>query len=85
MKVSKQSQSLNDILSEAFQVVQPSAEAKQIIAERWTVTEEVRKRRRSLKIAGKAPQLALTRPDTRGDLPRPRSSRPRPKAVNPAT
>jgi len=61
------------------------AEAKQIIAERWTVPEDVRKRRRSRKIAGKAPQLALTRPDTRGDLPRPRSSRPRTKAVNPAT
>jgi len=61
------------------------AEAKQIIAERWTVPEDVRKRRRSRKIAGKAPQLALTRPDTRGDLPRPRSSRPRTKAVNLAT
>jgi len=61
------------------------AEAKQIIAERWTVPEEIRKRRRNRKIAGKAPQPALTRPDTRGDLPRPRSSRPRPKAVNPTT
>ena len=44
-----------------------------------------RKRRRSRKIAGKAPQAALTRPDKRGDLPRPRSSRPRAKAVNPTT
>ena len=61
------------------------AEAKQIIAERWTVPEEIRKRRRSRKIAGKAPQTALTRPDTRGDLPRPRSSRPRAKTVNPTT
>ncbi len=61
------------------------AEAKKIIAERWTVPEEIRKRRRSRKIAGKAPQPALTRPDTRGDLPRPRSSRPRAKTVNPAT
>ena len=61
------------------------AEAKQIIADRWTVPEEIRKRRRSRKIAGKAPQPALTRPDKRGDLPRPRSSRPRAKAVNPTT
>ena len=61
------------------------AEAKKIIAERWTVPEEIRKRRRSRKTVGKAPQPALTRPDTRGGLPRPRSSRPRPKAVNPTT
>jgi len=47
------------------------AEAKQIIAERWTVPEEIRKPRRSRKIAGKAPQAALTRPDKRGGLPRP--------------
>jgi len=47
------------------------AEAKKIIAERWTVPEEIRKRRRSRKTAGKAPQAALTRPDKRGDLPRP--------------
>ena len=59
------------------------AEAKQIITERWTVPEETRKRRRSRKIAGKAPQTASTRPDKRGDLPRPRSSRPPAKAVNP--
>src|SRR5262249_58572324 len=61
------------------------AEAKQIIADPWTVPEEIRKRRRSRKIAGKTPQPALTRPDKRGDLPRPRSSRPRAKAVNPTT
>jgi len=61
------------------------AEAKKIIAERWTVPEETRKRRRSRKIAGKAPQAATTRPDRRGDPPRPRSSRPRTKTVNPAT
>ena len=61
------------------------AEAKKIIADRWTVPEEIRKRRRNRKIAGKAPQPPLTRPDTRGDLPRPRSSRPHAKAVNPAT
>ena len=33
------------------------AEAKKIIAERWTVPEEIRKRRRSRKIAGKAPKI----------------------------
>ena len=60
------------------------AEAAKIIADKWTVPEDIRKRRRSRKIAGKAPQPALTRPDTRGDLPRPRSSRPRTKTVNPA-
>ena len=59
------------------------AEAKKIIAERWTVTEEVRKRRRSRKIAGKAPQPALTRPGKRGDLPRPRSSGPAPRQSTP--
>jgi hypothetical protein len=61
-----------------------AAEAKRIIAERWTVPEEVRKRRRSRKMAGKAPQAATTGPDRRGDPPRPRSSRPRSKAVNPS-
>ena len=60
-------------------------EAKKIIAAKWTVPEDVRKRRRSRKIAGKAPQTALTRPDRRGDPPRPRSSRHRSKAVNPIT
>ena len=60
-------------------------QARQIIAEKWTVSEEVRKRRRSRTMAGKAPQAAVTRPDKRGDLPRPRSSRPRAKAVNPVT
>ena len=61
------------------------AGAKRIIAERWTVPEEVRKRRRSRKTAGRAPQAATTGPDRRGDPPRPRSSRPRPTTVNPAT
>jgi transposase len=60
-------------------------QARQIIAEKWTVPEEVRKRRRSRKIAGRAPQAATTGPDRRGDPPRPRSSRPRGKAVNPVT
>lgn len=35
-------------------------EAKAIIAERWTVTEEVRKRQRSRKSSGKAPHQVLT-------------------------
>jgi hypothetical protein len=61
-----------------------AAEAKAIIAEKWTVPEDVRKRRRSRKMAGKAPQAA-TRPDRRGDPPRPRSSRPRTQAVKPIT
>jgi transposase len=61
------------------------AEAKAIIAERWTVPDDVRKRRRSRKMAGKAPQAAATGPDKRGDPPRPRSSRPRTQAVKPIT
>ena len=60
-------------------------EAKKIIADNWTVPEEVRKRRRSRKAAGKAPQTAATGPHRRGDPPRPRSSRPRRQAVKPAT
>jgi transposase len=60
-------------------------QAKQIIADKWTVPEDIRKRRRSRKIAGKAPQTALTRPDKRGDPPRPRSSRPPSQAVKPTT
>jgi hypothetical protein len=52
-----------------------AAEAKKIIAEKWTVPEDVRKRRRSRKTAGKAPQTAATGPHRRGDPPRPRSSR----------
>jgi len=56
-------------------------QARQIIAEKWTVPEEVRKRRRSRKTAGKAPQEATTGPDRRGDLPRPRSSRSPGQAV----
>jgi len=62
-----------------------AAEAKNIIAEKWTVSEEVRKRRRSRKMAGKAPQAAATGPHRRGDPPRPRSSRLQSKAVNPIT
>ena len=59
------------------------AEARQIIAEKRAVTEEVRKRRRSK--AGKAPQAATTGPDRRGGLPRPRSSRHRGQGVKPVT
>jgi transposase len=60
-----------------------AVEAKQIIAERWTVPAEVRTRRRSRKTkAGKAPQQVLTGHershaqgvDRRGDLPHQRSS-----------
>jgi len=46
-------------------------EAKTIIADKWTVPEDVRKRRRSRKLAGKAPQAAATGPDRRGDPPAP--------------
>ena len=46
-----------------------AAEAKKIIAEKWTVPEDVRKRRRSHKTAGKTPQAATTRPQRRGDPP----------------
>jgi hypothetical protein len=60
-------------------------EANKIIAERWTVPEYIRKRRRSHKQAGKAPQAATTGPHRRGDPPRPRSLRPRTKTVNPAS
>jgi transposase len=62
-----------------------AAEAKRIIAERWTVPEEIRKRRRNRKQAGKAPQAATTGPGKRGGPPRPRSSPPRRKTVNPTT
>jgi len=44
-------------------------EAKMIIAERFTVPDEVRARRRSKK-TGKAPQTTQTGRQTRGDLPR---------------
>jgi hypothetical protein len=60
-------------------------EAKRIIAERQTVPEEVRKRRRSRKIAGKAPQAATTGPDRRGDPPRPPIPTTPQQTVNPAT
>jgi hypothetical protein len=61
------------------------AEATKIIADKWTVPENIRKRRRSRKTAGKAPQTASTRPGKRGDPPRPRSSRSPAKAVSPVT
>lgn len=68
------------------------AEAKKIIAERWTVPAEVRARRRSRKKkAGKAPQQVLTGHershaqgvDKRGDLPHQRSSNQRQARVKP--
>jgi hypothetical protein len=61
------------------------AQAKKIIAERRAVPEDVRKRRRSRKTAGKAPQAATTGPDRRGGPPRPRSSPRRRRGVKPAT
>jgi transposase len=59
------------------------AQANAIIAEQWAIPPEVRARRRSKKM-GKAPQQVLEaheksdarRPNKRGDLPHPRSSRP---------
>jgi transposase len=64
-------------------------EAKAIIAERFTVTEEMRKRRRSRKAKGKAPQKVLEGhlksgaqgADGRGDLPRRPSSPTRSRTV----
>jgi hypothetical protein len=54
-------------------------QAKTIIAERFTVPDEVRARRRSKK-TGKAPQTAHTGRQTRGDLPRHTHHRPTPPA-----
>jgi transposase len=57
-------------------------QAKQIIAEQWTVTDDVRRRRRNKKRAGKAPQQALTGHDkdtrsvTRRPSPRRSSATP---------
>jgi transposase len=62
-----------------------TAEAKAIITGKWTVPEDVRKRRRSRKTAGKAPQTATTGPDRRGGPPRPRSSRHHGQPVKTAT
>jgi transposase len=70
------------------------AQAKKIIADQWTVSTEIRSRRRSKKTttkAGKAPQQVLTGHvrsdapgvDKRGDLPHPRSSGHRPSRVKP--
>jgi transposase len=65
-------------------------QAEQIIADRWTVPEPARARRRSNKIkAGKTPQQVLTGheqsgargPDERGSLPRRRSSAGRQQPV----
>jgi len=64
-------------------------EAKEIIATHWTVTTEVRSRRRSKKV-GKAPQQVLEAQvrshtegvDKRGDLPHPTSSTPSTSHVN---
>ena len=68
------------------------AEAREIIAAQWTVTTEVRARRRSKK-AGKAPHQVLEARvrshtkgvDKRGDLPRQTSSTTTPAGVNQRT
>ena len=57
------------------------AQAATIIAQHWTVTEEVRGRRRNKK--GKAPQTGGKRRHRRGDLPRSESSTRQPEHVNP--
>ena len=71
-----------------------AAEAKAIIADRYQVTEEVRRRRRSRKNAGKAPQQVLEAhiksrarsTDKRGDLPRATTQpRTRPAVKNQAS
>jgi transposase len=65
-----------------------AAEAKKIIAEKWTVPEEVRKRRRSRKIAGKAlrrppgrtSEATLPAPDPHGPTARQSTPPPNPPA-----
>jgi hypothetical protein len=65
-------------------------EAKAIIADQWTVTSDVRARRRSRKSVGKAPQQVLTAHeksdaqgvDKRGDPPHPPSSPSAQRQVN---
>ena len=56
-------------------------QAAVIITERWTVTEDVRGRRRHKK--GKVPQTGAKRRHRRGDLPRSESSTTHPSDVNP--
>jgi hypothetical protein len=51
-----------------------AAEAKKIIAEKWTVPEDVRKRRRSRKTAGKA--LSRPQPGPTGEATSPAPDRP---------
>jgi transposase len=58
-----------------------ATQAATIIAEHWTVTDEVRGRRRNKK--GKAPQTGAKRRHQRGDLPRSESLTSRPNDVNP--
>ena len=56
-------------------------QAATIITEQWTVTEDVRARRRNKK--GKAPQTGEKRRHQRGDLPRSESSTRQLEHVNP--
>lgn len=60
------------------------AQAKAIIAGRWTVPPEIRARRRSKK-TGKAPQKVLEGQCTRGDLPRATTSPRRERSVKRST
>jgi hypothetical protein len=59
------------------------AQAKAIIAERWTVPAEVRARRRGKK-TGKAPQKVLAGQYARGDLPRGTTPPGRERSVKPS-
>jgi transposase len=58
-----------------------AAQAATIITEQWTVTEDVRGRRRNKK--GKAPQTGEKRRHRRSDLPQPESLTSHPNNVNP--
>jgi hypothetical protein len=59
------------------------AQAKKIIAERWTVPEDVRKRRRSRKIAGRPLRRPLPGRTGEATLPAPDRRGPAPRASSP--
>jgi transposase len=58
-------------------------QAAAIIAQRWTIPDDVRVRRRNTKTKGKAPQAGAPRRHQRGDLPRSASSPQQLDDVNP--
>ncbi len=60
-------------------------EARQIIAGKWAVSEAVRKRRRSRKMAGEGPSGGRNRAGQARRPSRPRSSRRHRQDVKPAT